>query len=608
MNTRHRHGGHRPGWAGPLGRRLLAGLLVLSLFPLALSNGLGYWRSTDIIEGTIERYLEGIADLQGLHVSGQLQQHALTLREIATHAELAALLDGGVPERGQTMDADPHPLLDERLAEYPGFDALYVFTNEGRIIASAPLPPEDIRLWIGPPLAAPDGIVEVVRESTPPRTPRVRLAVPLGDGDTVPPLFVGGTIQVLGASEFLHIPEHTAGTVETFIIDAGDTPIFVSHPHSIIDYGAPFDTPLLRQPLRSSVVYPDRQGVEVIGTMVAVPDYPWRLITEVPVSDALSELRELRGVSVWLGSVLALLVVGLALALAARIVAPVHHLVSATRRLAAGDLEARVAVRGKDEIGELGAAFNEMAAELARTSARVEELHQHEIQRAGQLATVGELASGVAHEIKNPIQGISGGLDLVMRHAPANGEIEPIVREMRRQVSRVDLAVRDLLAFARPADPNFAPTDLNAVVERALTLVRPMAETAGVHIEFEVREVVQIYADAEMIGQSLVNLMVNAVQATDAGGRVTVTTERRTDHAAIRIRDTGKGMSPHQVDQVFKPFFTTKHQGTGLGLSITRGIIERHHGTISVESEIGVGTAFTVVLPLGEGAQPESTS
>jgi signal transduction histidine kinase len=213
------------------------------------------------------------------------------------------------------------------------------------------------------------------------------------------------------------------------------------------------------------------------------------------------------------------------------------------------------------------------------------------------LATVGELASGVAHEIKNPIQGISGGLDLVMRHAPVGGEVEPIIQEMRRQVSRVDVAVRDLLAFARPADPDFVSADINAIVERALTLVRPTAEAADVHIEFVAGELSEIQVDEEMMRQSLVNLIVNGVQATEAGGRVAVTTKRLADGVEIRISDTGRGMSSDEVDQAFKPFFTTKHQGTGLGLSITRGIVERHNGTISLESETGVATTFTIVLP-----------
>ncbi len=600
MNVRDMVSKVRSGWygplAGPLGRQLLVGLLLLSLMPLLVSNGLGYLRSTVIIEGLVERYLDGIADLQGLHVRDQLERHILFLRDMATRdAMLLAAARGR-----QSAEMEENPFLAQQVAEHPAFESLYLFTADGEIIASAPLPPADLALWLGPPLREPSGVVEIARDTEAPRFPRLRLAVPVQvPGRPTPSLYMGGNVKVLGPSEFLQIPEHTAGSIESFIVDSQGVPIFVSHPHGVIDFSVRLESPLVTRPLRSSVVYPDRQGVDVIGTIVSVPGHPWRVITEVPVSDALRELRQLRGVSIWLGSLLAAVVVVLALLMAGRIVAPVRRLVAATRRLAGGDLDARVRIGAQNEIGQLGEAFNDMASELARTSAAVEELHAREIERAGQLATVGELASGVAHEIKNPIAGISGGLDLVMRHTRDHSKLRPVVDEMSRQVSRIDLAVRDLLAFARPATLNFAPTDINETVERALTLVRPSADTKGVLIDVETEELPEVLVDEEMIRQSLVNLIINGVQATQADGRVTVITRRAGDSVEICVSDTGKGIPPDQLDQIFKPFFTTKHQGTGLGLSITRNIIVRHGGTISVQSEVGKGTAFTLVLPRG---------
>jgi signal transduction histidine kinase len=581
-----------------LGRQLLAAFLLLSLLPLVLSNGLGYVRSTAIIEGLVERYLEGIADLQGMHARDQLERHTLYLHEMASHDAIRLTAAAGDPSKAGSPESGTNPYLEQQVAAHPAFEALYVFTASGEIMASAPLPPADLPLWMGPPLQEPSAVVEVVRDPQPPRPPRLRLAVPINSGDgSNPRAYVGGYVEVLGPSEFLQIPEHTAGSVESFIVNEEGIPIFISHPHGIIDYSARLETPLLQLPLRSSAVYPDRQGIEVIGTVVSVPDRPWRLITEVPVSDALLELRQLRQMSLWLSALLALVVIALALGMAGTIVAPVRRLVSATRRLAAGDLIARVQIRERNEIGELGTAFNDMAAELAQTSARVHELHDREIERAGQLATVGELAAGVAHEIKNPLVGIAGGLDLVMRHTQDHSNLRPIVDEIGRQVSRIDVAVQDLLAFARPAAPDFVPADVNEIVDRALTLVRPTAGNAGVRIDVEAGTLPRVFVDEEMIRQSLVNLIMNSVQASEAGGRVRVITKPVGDAVEIRISDTGTGIPPHQLTQIFKPFFTTKHQGTGLGLSITRSVIERHHGTLSVESGVGKGTTFTLVLP-----------
>ncbi len=553
----------RPSWAGPLagplGRQLLAAFLFLSLLPLVLSNGFGYLRSTAIIEGLVERYLEGIADLQVLHVRDQLERHSLFLREMAAHDAVRIVAAAGGPSDAGSAETDADPYLERQLEAHPAFEALYVFTANGRILASAPLPPADLPFWIGPPLQEPSAAVEIVRDPRPPRAPRLRLAVPINAGDgSNPRAYVGGYVEVLGPSEFLQIPEHTAGSVESFIVNEEGVPIFISHPHGIIDYSARLETPLLQRPLRSSAVYPDRQGIEVIGTVVSVPDRPWRLITEVPVSDALLELRQLRQTSLWLSSFLALVVVALALAMAGTIVAPVRRLVSATRRLATGDLNARVRIREPNEIGELGTAFNDMASELTQTSARVQQLHDREIERAGQLATVGELAAGIAHEIKNPLVGISGGLDLVMRHTQDHSNLSPIVDEIGRQVSRIDVAVKDLLAFARPATPNFAPADANEIVERALILVRPTAEATGVHIEVAAGTVPKVFVDEEMIRQSIVNLIMNSVQATELGGRVRVITQPVEDGVEIQISDTGRGIPLDQLSQIFRPFFTTK--------------------------------------------------
>jgi signal transduction histidine kinase len=190
-----------------------------------------------------------------------------------------------------------------------------------------------------------------------------------------------------------------------------------------------------------------------------------------------------------------------------------------------------------------------------------------------------------------------------MKHTGDNPKLRPIVDEARRQASRIHLAINDLLAFARPKSPNRAPVDLNETVERALTLVRPTAESVGVSIDVELDKIPRVRADREMIRQSLVNLIMNGVQASSSGARVRVATRRAAQGVEIVIHDSGKGIPPEHLDQIFKPFFTTKHQGTGLGLSITRSVIEQHKGTITVESPPGKGTTFIVTLPI-QGDSP----
>jgi signal transduction histidine kinase len=288
------------------------------------------------------------------------------------------------------------------------------------------------------------------------------------------------------------------------------------------------------------------------------------------------------------------------------IVAPVRRLVTATRQVGEGELNIRVPADSGDEIGELATAFNDMAVRLESASARVRELHQREIERAQQLATVGELASGVAHEIKNPLVGISNGLDLVRRRLHGDATLDPIMEEMTRQLKRIDGAVRDLLSYARPAAPSLTEVRPELLVPRATRLVQLAAERADVTLELQLApDAPAVHADQELLTQALVNLLMNAVQATSAGGRITVAAQRDGQTLQLVVANTGCGISPDDLEHIFKPFFTTRHTGSGLGLSITRDIVERHGGRIEVQSVVGQGTSFTLLLPAAnETASP----
>ncbi len=406
----------------------------------------------------------------------------------------------------------------------------------------------------------------------------------------------------------LEIPEHLAGSVESFIVDERGRPLFISHPHGEADYARPLAAPVLELEPREFARYEDRHGVEVLGVAVPVEGLPWRYIAEAPVSAALGPLVTLRRVSSVLALAFAVLVVVAAWLVTGGIVAPVRRLLAATRRVAGGDLTSRVDVEGRDEIGELAAAFNEMTSELEETSARVEELHRREIERAHQLATVGELASGVAHEIKNPLVGISNGVDLLMRRVGDDPTLSPIAEEMSRQLERIESAVRDLLAYARPTEPTREPTEVNRVVRRVVTLVGPAADRRGVHVRTALDpSVAEIPADEELVRQALVNLLMNAVQATAPASEVGVRTRRAEAEVQIEVWDRGRGIPPQDLENIFKPFYTTRHSGTGLGLSITREVVERHGGRIEVESEVGRGSTFRIALPLSVPVESEGT-
>jgi signal transduction histidine kinase len=182
-----------------------------------------------------------------------------------------------------------------------------------------------------------------------------------------------------------------------------------------------------------------------------------------------------------------------------------------------------------------------------------------------------------------------------------NGQRTEIVAEIRRQITRLNRTLHDLLEFARLRDPEIAPCDVHGFIRPMLALVRPDAQKFHVTIEERfAADLPHIRADAGQMQQALLNILLNGVQAMPNGGTLTVSTESAQlngiDIVRIKIRDTGVGIARQHLAKIFSPFFTTKHRGTGLGLSITRTIIEKHHGTIAVDSEPGKGTVFTLEL------------
>ncbi len=594
-------------FSGRLSRRLLGWFLLFSLVPLFASNTIGYLKAREIIERLVDRYLAAVAEVEARHVSDEVERHLSSLEMLAAGNQfLAAGLERleGQPttnDMGRVVGRSVlQEYLEEKLEGSAGLEGLYLEGPDGTVLLAVGHVDAGSLKPRGPAGGGGAGTVPgfAPLADGPDGSARFRLAVVVWDQGR-PAGLLAGVVGRSSLATFLGIPRHLAGTVESFILDDRGRPVFVSHPHGPVDYARALATPLTRAAPGAHAHYPDAEGQEVVGTSVSIPGLPWRYVTQVPASDALGPLWLLRWLSSLLEALLLAVLVAAAWFVSREMVAPIRRLVAATRRVAQGDLGARVVVRSSDEIGELAHAFNEMAAELAQASERVRELHRREIERAQHLATVGELASGVAHEIKNPLVGISNGLDLVRRRIAPDPAVDPIMDEMSRQLRRIEGAVRDLLTFARPATPTLAPADANEIVRRAARLVLPAAEHAGVSIDFRLEpSLPELLLDEEQLRQALVNLVMNAVQATPAGGRITVSTRVHDGVLETEVKDTGRGITPDDLQQIFKPFYTTRHSGTGLGLSISQEIVERHGGRIEVESKLGRGASFTVVLPV----------
>jgi signal transduction histidine kinase len=266
----------------------------------------------------------------------------------------------------------------------------------------------------------------------------------------------------------------------------------------------------------------------------------------------------------------------------------------------AGDLAASVTFAGRnDEIGDLGHNFNRMVEQLRQSRDEIERLHRTQMSRAEHLATLGELATGLAHEIRNPLAGIAGVIDIIGRDLPATSPARAVVKDVRQEISRINRIVSDLLETARPRSPQIRSADINTTVEHSVMLARQQALSKPITIELRKSpSLPEVDHDGDQIHQVMLNLLLNAIQAIDGKGVIAVDLEQEGNNVAITVRDNGRGIAREHLPNIFRPFYTTKGSGTGLGLSLARRIVEQHQGRIEVTSSLANGTKFVVVFPI----------
>ena len=264
-----------------------------------------------------------------------------------------------------------------------------------------------------------------------------------------------------------------------------------------------------------------------------------------------------------------------------------------------GNLDARVSFSERnDEIGDLGRNFNHMMQQLKESRLEIEQMHRTQMSRAEHLATLGELATGLAHEIRNPLAGIAGVIEIIGRDLPESSPARAMVKDVRLEINQINRILTDLLETARPHPPKMMRSNLNVTVEHAVMLARQQVLSKPIRIDvIPSPDLEEVEHDSDQIHQVVLNLLLNAVQAIEGSGAVTVTLGSHDNLASISVTDTGRGMSEQQLSQIFRPFYTTKGNGTGLGLSLAQRIVQEHHGRIDVTSGLGKGSTFEVLLP-----------
>ena len=279
------------------------------------------------------------------------------------------------------------------------------------------------------------------------------------------------------------------------------------------------------------------------------------------------------------------------------VIHPLRELGRSMSRLETGDLAVSAPYEGNDEIGRLGKSFDSMVRRLREARQEIQSLHTAQMQRVEKLATLGQVAAGLAHEIKNPLAGIKGAIQVIASEPEQPESMKEIYEEMLVQLSRMEKTVRDLLDFARPSPPSKRATELNDVVSRVASLISRQKDAKPIEVEERLgRELPKAMLDPDQIHQALLNIALNAVQAMPGGGTLTFSTWDKNGDLGITVADTGPGIEKERQDKIFEPFYTTKHKGTGLGLSIVKSIVRANGGTISVSSEVGKGTRFEILF------------
>jgi two-component system, NtrC family, sensor histidine kinase HydH len=259
--------------------------------------------------------------------------------------------------------------------------------------------------------------------------------------------------------------------------------------------------------------------------------------------------------------------------------------------VAGGDLDRQVSVRTQDEVGRLARAFNTMTESLQRTLA--------ELSQRQAVAAVGEFASALAHEIRNPLSAIRLNLQHVEEKLPADAELRTPVGQSLRDIERLERTVAGALRVARTGRMLMEPIDLATPLQAAVRSALPELKRRHVGIELpEPDSTIQLKANSAALEQVFLNLLLNAAQATDAGGRIGVRTAINHERVTITVWDSGTGFPAEARERAFEPFFSTKPEGSGLGLTVAKRIVTAHRGAIDLESEAGKGTQVHVRLPL----------
>ena len=280
---------------------------------------------------------------------------------------------------------------------------------------------------------------------------------------------------------------------------------------------------------------------------------------------------------------------------------PIKKLVLASKEVASGNLDTKVEITTTDELGKLAYTFNKMALALRERDDKLKEFTRSKIMESERLALIGQLAANVAHELNNPLTGIITYSHLLLEQTKAEDPTKDFLQKIVNQADRCKEIIKGLLDFSRQKKPDITLCDVNSVLMDCISLVENQALFHNIQIQSGLNiDLPRVVIDPSQIERVFMNMIINAAEAMEGNGHLTIATRLDQDKSIIEVEftDTGSGIEKENLEKIFDPFFTTKDTGHGLGLAISYGIIKEHKGTILVESEVGQGATFIIRLPV----------
>jgi len=404
----------------------------------------------------------------------------------------------------------------------------------------------------------------------------------------------------------------------------------------------------------------DYRGKEVLSNWRPIPSLGWGLVVKLDAQEAFLPVHKLQKLLIVILWVTLLSIIFTALAIAKSIADPIHQLHQGTEVIAKGNLDFRVGMNTKDEIGQLSRAFDAMTANLKRSTTSIESLNKEISERfraerkieeqakalenaleealkareilismlddnnqireklqahidelgrtqkmliqSEKLASLGKLIAEIAHEVNNPLMIISGNAQLSLLSASVSGDTKKNLNIIVEECQRMKTIIQRLLKFSKPSKGDVKPTDINRSLDAVVGILENPFKLSNIVVRREYQEALPLIpVDDPLMQEVFMNLLNNAKEAMPHGGAVTLKTSIEEDRLRIDLKDTGSGMSEEAKQKLYEPFFTTKEKGTGLGLLICYGIIKAHNGELRFESQASKGTTATILLPLGEG-------